>query len=356
MLTAVFAGIIASVGFFIARAELGNDGPDEQFITGLPLVAETEGVFSFDPKTGGLRKLMLPPFIGESPEPISDGVVFAYGRLEGLIVSTSDDTRYVVEGMGPLADVSRDRKRALAIGQEISIIDFTSGKSSVLLDQRVWDAEWSPDEGRVAFIRDGQLGLLEIASGDIQMIAPEFWGADWSEEFGEDGLSELAWSPDGRFIAVLDGEAKDPSAPPDRDESGRIVPTTWPRWDIQLVELGTGSIRQLTDSEGSEGGLLFSPDGRYLSYAYSHELRATLELIDLDTHERRNLHVEDVPYAPPLWLDERTILVDNSSGIWTVRVDGSRQLLVANSDSCGGSLVASRDGRVVFRTGCKGPG
>jgi eukaryotic-like serine/threonine-protein kinase len=107
---------------------------------------------------------------------------------------------------------------------------------------------WSPDGSRIAFLRfKGStaeiviipaLGGPERRLGQVQVI-PEYYG-----------LGGLAWSPDGKFLAVADREPSQSAA-------------------IYLVSVESGEKHRVTSSPREYSGDLmpsFSPDGKSLAF------------------------------------------------------------------------------------------
>ncbi len=101
---------------------------------------------------------------------------------------------------------------------------------------------WSPDGAKFAFIvferGDNRLAILDVASRRIEkrIKVP-----------GVDALSNPAWSPDGRTIA-LSGQARGVT-------------------DIFLYDIESGQVRQLTSDRYTAIHPAWSPDGRTIAFA-----------------------------------------------------------------------------------------
>jgi Tol biopolymer transport system component len=102
---------------------------------------------------------------------------------------SGDGQRLLIAGRGPNG------------GPGLSMLDLRTRAQTSLLDGNVQDAARSPDERRIAFVRDQKLGVLDIGNGKVTMIAARITAMS-SAAFVGDGY--VAWSPDGTRIAVGD--------------------------------------------------------------------------------------------------------------------------------------------------------
>ncbi len=137
---------------------------------------------------------------------------------------------------------------------------------------------WSPDSRSFAFVveRGGQddVAIVEVPSGRLLKTIPVK---------GVKGVAGLAWSPDGRSIAL--SGTKDALR------------------DIYLLDPATGGLEQLTTGWHTELQPAWSPDGRTLAFATdegAHTDLATLTfqsmnigLLDMQTRETRIISVKD---------------------------------------------------------------
>ena len=105
---------------------------------------------------------------------------------------------------GSCVDWFRDEVRPLCFDPlGLKTLNIETGDVETLLAGNVQTATWSPDGTRVAFIRDQRLGVLDVATGEARVIAPDLYAAPYPSEYGR-GWGSLAWSPDGRRIAFAD--------------------------------------------------------------------------------------------------------------------------------------------------------
>ncbi|MEO8347310.1 MAG: hypothetical protein ABI610_00240, partial [Acidobacteriota bacterium] len=104
---------------------------------------------------------------------------------------------------------------------------------------------WSPDGMRLAY------GSLEKGMLGTVVIKPTGAGQAETAFRGTGQFAPVSWSPDGRFIAL-----------------DVIRPNTKTRSDVWILPLfGDRKAYPLLESDFSEEGPSFSPDGRWMSYA-----------------------------------------------------------------------------------------
>jgi Tol biopolymer transport system component/DNA-binding winged helix-turn-helix (wHTH) protein len=170
---------------------------------------------------------------------------------------------------------------------------------------------WSPDGGEIAFLREKGFTAVESEV----LILPSLGGAERRvstiasvDSPGGARNPGLAWSPDGRFLAVEDRETPtDPKA-------------------IFLISLETGERRRVTfppPTVRGDGQPAFSPDGKTLAFA---RLREVLEVL---------------VYSQPLNAEEPRLLSTNEGWVtdldWTA--DGSAVVFVTASEAQAGTSL-----------------
>lgn len=120
---------------------------------------------------------------------------------------------------------------------------------------------WSPDGRRLAFVRDGQLAVLDADGGEPERLTDLPLGA-----------GAPRWSPDGSrlaFSAPVDptGGARGPMVSDgldyQADGAGLYGPV---RTQLHVLDLDGREIRQLTDGPESAGPPAWSPDGATLAF------------------------------------------------------------------------------------------
>lgn len=150
---------------------------------------------------------------------------------------------------------------------------ITSGRADM-------SPRWSPDGATIAFLRKGpadddkpQVALLPMSGGEAEVITEV-----------ENGVSSIAWSPDGTRLAItiadyVDGieDEEERARAPRRisHPSFRFDNQGWTydkRSHIHIVDVATREVTRITEGEFSESPPAWSPDGTKLAYlSAAHE-------------------------------------------------------------------------------------
>lgn len=145
----------------------------------------------------------------------------------------------------------------------------SSGSESVLLIENANGAQWSPEGGRIAFIKDDENGVSQLwtclAEGTEQEQITNHTHA----------VDVFAWSPDGTRIAYradvsLDTDTKDELAPRvTRSMRYRQDGFGW-RGDsfrqLFTVDLDSGTTQQITNDDAEHGPPVWSPDSSKIAF------------------------------------------------------------------------------------------
>ncbi|HET7930958.1 MAG TPA: S41 family peptidase [Rhodanobacteraceae bacterium] len=151
----------------------------------------------------GFSDLALSPD-GKKVAFIAHGEVFAADAEKGGDAVRVTHTGGVAYGIAWAPDNHRIVYAAFrAGGRHLYVYDFDSNKETQLTHGAGEDAAaaFSPDGKSLAFLRDGkQLEVLDLATGKLRTLASG--QLDLHRPLNSD--RPLAWSPDGRWIAVLE--------------------------------------------------------------------------------------------------------------------------------------------------------
>jgi hypothetical protein len=156
----------------------------------------------------------------------------------------------------------------------------------------------SPDGSRFAFLRDGNVWLAQADGSDVRNLSG----------FDLGGAVGAWWSPDGQFVAVLQGQAMWVFSP---DGSVR-----------QRIGTGLGSG---TTGWGPEWAPVWSPDGRWL--AIEHDDHVTLVSVD-DWRAVRLEHAWQPAWSPNSRRLAVVTEVNNTYAVDVTNPDGSGRVTV----------------------------
>ncbi len=209
-------------------------------------------------------------------------------------------------------DRQRDRSR-----HALWIVD-ADGSGLQPLTARDMDARaprWSEDGERLAFVADGQIHVLWLDTGRSSRISAL-----------EHGVSELAWSPDGRwlaFVAFMPAERKPPVELPGRPEDADWAePPIWIEQPVYrrdgagylregsshvyLIPAEGGAAIRLTSGDFDHEGISWHPDGTalYLSAnrradAHREPLRSAIYRLEVETRELVEVVSGEGPHTRP---------------------------------------------------------
>ena len=206
---------------------------------------------------------------------------------------------------------------------------------------------WSPDGRQIAFLRGHPPAGKKMG---LYLISP-LGGTE--RKLAETRVPStyllgtcLAWSPDGRWLAVCDWA---------EDSPGPL--------SVFLLSVDTGEMRRLTSpTEGRDVSPAFSPDGRTLAFARSGSgFTSDLYLLDLDEDltpkgaPRRRTFTEATTTSPVFTPDGRDIVFSSgpfgNPSLWRVPVSGSASPERLSFGERGGEPAISRQGNLAYTTG-----
>jgi eukaryotic-like serine/threonine-protein kinase len=171
---------------------------------------------------------------------------------------------------------------------------------------------WSPDGRFIAFYRDASIGTDDNATKGLYVV-PALGGSErkLADVHGEAFGAGLSWSPDGKYLAVVDrassadpragiffisvesGEKRDsriqlpaafvdyPSFSPDGKSLAFVCGSGFLSNDIYVVPVSGGKPRPLTSVHALVGGLAWVPDGKQIVFSSNHQGLKTLWKVPL---------------------------------------------------------------------------
>ncbi|MGE4241940.1 S9 family peptidase [Ramlibacter sp.] len=235
----------------------------------------------------------------------------------------------------------------------------------------------SPDGKFLAFISDRggsrQIHVVSLAGGEARQVG----------SFAH-GVSEVRWSPDGKFLfaaaaSMVDPDARGERSAPEPSRDQRAPEVCWKlpyksdgvgflltrEIHLHAVDVATGAARQLTDGSFDVLSFAPSPNGRHLAYVRTREGKfahcCDLWTCDVDGKRHRRLTKSLSTVQRPSWSHDGTKLAfagaikegDGESRLWMLAspmdeprcVDGDMEVADADNifwSSDDGALTLAR--------------
>jgi len=210
--------------------------------------------------------------------------------------------------------VYRDSRRGINTDDEIYVVNADGTEATNLTNDPAndWGPDWSPDGQWIAFNsdRDGMPlrgYLMDPTGANVRPIDADVW------------FEYPSFSPDGRHIVFMGHAGSD--------------------YDVFTVELATGETSRLTDSPGSDGWPVWSPDGSTIAFTTERDdcLRAAPDqdcwrgdapgehhdiwLMDADGGNQRRLSPEVGQFVA--WSPDGDHLLVSGHALFVIRPDGT---------------------------------
>jgi dipeptidyl aminopeptidase/acylaminoacyl peptidase len=173
--------------------------------------------------------------------------------------------------------------------------------------------QFSPDGARLAYFTydlDAGAGTVMILDMETGEAIPVETGHVWSVN--------PSWGPEGRSLAVIGG-----------------VQGMGDNWDPYLIDLASGEVEQLIDTEIREGHAHLSPDGSHMVFMRMGE-GWDIHMMDMQSRETVQLTQTEAREFHPKWAaDGRHISFDRT------RPDGTMQIVQLDTVTLQETNVAS---------------
>jgi TolB protein len=301
------------------------------------------GIYALQADGSGLTAVVGDPGNVYSLSLSPDGTYIAYvaqkdDRYGVFVAGGGQARRLALDGSHADPAWSPDGERFLLVTTiqglrtELYAIDPGGGEAEQLTEtalQKTGPA-WSPDGERIAFTM-----LDAYNQGEVWVMpAPPGTGEPVNLTGHPAHDCCAVWSPDGHRLAFLSSRADEGvrsagSLLPAAYGAGAPRPLTTvvpeaPR-DIYLVNRDGSGLRNLTQDEGHERDLAWSPDGRWLAYVSDRDGGQEIYLIEVDGGQRVRLTDDDWRDLSPVWSPDGGCLAfvssrDGGYGIYLLAV------------------------------------
>jgi dipeptidyl-peptidase 4 len=291
--------------------------------------------------------------------------LFDAGALESALRRVAGVTEDEARRLAHLGSyVMNARRTALLVAADDDLFLFDFGPKTLVRLTRTAGTEeepsFSPDGARVAFVRAGNLGVVDLAPRVTERALTRDGSEDvlngrldWvyqEEIYGRGNFRGYWWSPDSRRIALLQlQEARVPRYPlvDDVSTQPRLENTRYPKAgdpnpDVRLglVEASGGALRWVDLARYAADEPLvvdvdWSPDGRRVLFQVQDRVQTWLDLVEADAStlrtrtilrektkawvERHDNAVTWLRDGGLLWLSERT----GWKHVYRYRADGT---------------------------------
>jgi TolB protein len=217
------------------------------------------------------------------------------------------------------ADGTGLRRLTVNVGME------NSGDGSYAFDDSV---AWSPDGRRIAFFRTSSHCTGCPVIRDVYLISPQGRESRRLTRTPDVIERDLAWSPDGRKIAfstdgywgevfVMNADGRQRRhltfaassgycAGPSWSPGGRRIAlycgrSTKGGWQIYVVGVKGGAMKQLTDTEASSLSPSWSPEGSKIAFTSNRDGHFQLYLMNADGTRQQRLTRSRTADFHPVW-------------------------------------------------------
>ncbi len=330
----------------LRQARLSPAGDRVTFLRGAEDDSSRLDLWEYNLELDRTRRLIAAQDVLAEPAELSDAEKARRERARIADLSGIVEYRWAKNGRHLLFPLGGDIFLADLEDEPIRVRQLTAGEAFDL------DPKISPDGGRVAFVRDQDLWVVDIEQGEVKALTEDGEGTlknGMAEFIAQEEMGRSTgywWSPDGDSIAFLQVD-ESPIAPSERYEvSGdriEIIEQRYPyagtanvRYRLGVVEIESGDIRWVPLGEEDDiyiPRVEWLPDASGLTFQRQARDQQTLELVlhEFEGDRQRVL----VREQSETWInlhDDLHFLDGMPAFVWSSERSGYRHLYLIGLD------------------------
>lgn len=330
----------------LRQARLSPAGDRVTFLRGAEDDSSRLDLWEYNLELDRTRRLIAAQDVLAEPAELSDAEKARRERARIADLSGIVEYRWAKNGRHLLFPLGGDIFLADLEDEPIRVRQLTAGEAFDL------DPKISPDGGRVAFVRDQDLWVVDIEQGEVKALTEGGEGTlknGMAEFIAQEEMGRSTgywWSPDGDSIAFLQVD-ESPIAPSERYEvSGdriEIIEQRYPyagtanvRYRLGVVEIESGDIRWVPLGEEDDiyiPRVEWLPDASGLTFQRQARDQQTLELVlhEFEGDRQRVL----VREQSETWInlhDDLHFLDGMPAFVWSSERSGYRHLYLIGLD------------------------
>ncbi len=338
----------------------------------------TKGVFRAE-SVAGFRSMKDGNYYSEiNADGVLQKIRFADGQVERMLVNFTklrfndkplkvDDYAFNADETKLLLYTESENIYRRSVLRKVYVYDIATEKVSIVKDEKVLHASFSPQSDKVAYVFKNNLYYLDLESDETNAVTDDGnyniinGNCDWVYEEEFEFTKAYEWSADGKYIAYY---RFDQTAVPEYNFAvyDQLYPTEYKykypkagernsKIDINIFHLRNG--RTVTCDLGEEDDIYIprikvSPYNNALLVYRMNRLQNQLELLSIDPSNGRSekIYEEKNEYYIEV-NDDIRLLEKRNAFVFTSEKDGFRHLYIYDMDTRSASQITKGNWEVV---------